>query len=145
MYGKILNSQLNKKFDNAFLEKSYIIKKSLPQTHEMGFQSSNLKFSVIKDFNIKEFGQNRFIKKNQNFNTYQISYLKLEKKFFIIFLSEYLSKFLKNYLKNSNIYLNIQLINELDNNINILGKFLSKELISNPRSFKVLLKPFIKG
>ena len=44
----------------------------------------------------------------------------------------------KNYYSTMSNSAEAQIVREL-------GKFLSKELISNPRSFKVLFKPFIKG
>lgn len=115
--------KLNKK-NNIFLNN--IIDKQ----NYMNFKTKNLRTSIYNTGKI---------------NNYQIQYYKITKLLFIILLSEYLSNFLKNFIISSKIKINIKLVYKLENNINIFGKYLSKELIYNPRQFKNLFKKYIKN
>ena len=89
--------------------------------------------------------QRSSIYKKTNWYIYQIKYLKIQKYILLILLSEYLANFLKNYIVSSKIKVNVKLVYKLEKNINILGKYLSKELINNPRQFKNLFKKFTKN
>lgn len=85
------------------------------------------------------------ILKSQNIYFYTIIYKEMGKIHLIILLSEYLCNILKYYTNTNQIKLNLKLIHTLQSNINILGKYLSKELIKNPRQFKFLFKKFTKN
>lgn len=102
--------------------------------------NNSLFFEYYRD---KEGGATKY--KKVVIKNYKINYIKITKLFLIILLSEYLSNFIKNFIISENIQINIKLVHKLENNINILGKYLSKELINNPRQFKNLFKKYIKN
>lgn len=91
---------------------------------------------------------NYFLKNNSLFlpfkyyslNSYNL--FKFTPSSFILFLSHFLSRLLSFYFSFSSFKFNIKFVHKVDNNINILGQYLAKEIILSPFKYKFLLKSF---